>query len=135
MANGRKNILPSFNSIVNASMASNITSPVTEIRYLDDIGVQFNFSGAPVGTFSVQVSADYAVDPFGHTVLNPGNWISITLTYWNGTAFVSGTSIPTSVGSPIYIDLQQLSAPYIRLIYTAASGSGTLNAYITAKEV
>lgn len=135
MANGRKNILPSFHTIVAGDMSANITSPVTEIRYLDDIGIQLNWTGSPTGTFAVQVSADYSVDTVGGgTVLNPGNWISVALSYLVAGIPTTSTTIPTSVGSPIYIDLQQLSAPYIRIIYVG-TGVGVLDAYITAKEI
>jgi hypothetical protein len=96
--------------------------------------MQFNFTGAPVGTISVQVSIDYAQDQ-NNNVTNPGNWTPLTLTYWNGSTFVTATSVPTSVGSPIYLDLALLSAPWVRAVYTASSGSGTLNSFISAKEI
>lgn len=111
-----------------------LTSKVTDIQWLDNIGLQFVWTGTPVGTFSVQVSADYAPGgEVGSGPANPGNWIPLTLSYWNGTMFVTGTSIPTSVGSPIYLDLDFLSAPWIRAVYTNTSGSGTLTATITGK--
>lgn len=129
---GRKNNLLKFANIVNASMASNVISAVTSIAFLDNIGLQLNFSGSPVGSFQAQVSADYAQDDYGN-VTNAGTWIAVLLTYYNGTTVVQSTSVPTTQGSPIYLDLNQLSAPYLRVVYTAGSGSGTLNALITAK--
>jgi hypothetical protein len=111
-----------------------ITSPVTCIQWLDNIGVQFNFSGSPVGTFQVQVSADYSQDAQGN-VTNPGNWAAVPLTYLLTGASTTATTVPTSVGSPIYLDLNQLSAPWVRVVYTNASGTGTLNAFITAKQL
>ena len=129
-----KNNLLKFQSITNGDMTTTLTSAVTNIQHLDDVGYQFNFIGSPVGTISIQVSIDYAQD-FNGNVTNAGNWTPLTFTYWNGTAFVTATSIPTSVGSPIYLDLALLSSPWIRAIYTPASGSGTLNAFISAKEV
>ncbi len=115
-------------------MATTITSPVTCIQWLDNIGVQFIFSGSPIGSFSVQVSASYSQDLEGN-VTNVGTWSPVLLTYWNGSAAVQGLSIPSTVGSPIYVDLNQLSSPWIQVVYTASSGSGTLNSFITAKEV
>ena len=114
--------------------ASTITSDVTDIQFLDDVGYQFDFSGSPVGTFSIEVSANYSQDYQGN-VENAGTWIPLVFTYWNGSAFVTDTSIPASVGTPIYLDLALLSAPYIRAVYTGASGSGVLTATITAKMV
>lgn len=112
--------------------AATITSQTSNIAYLDDVGVQFNFPGTATGTFQVQCSADYAQDASGN-VTNPGNWAPLVFTYWNGTAFVTSTTIPTSVGSPIYLDLSLLSAPWIRSVYTKVSGTGTLAAYVVAK--
>lgn len=131
----RKNHLAKYQSITNGDMsAASITSPVTNIQFLDDVGCQFNFAGSPVGGFAIQVSADYAQDELGN-VQSAGNWVPLTFTYWNGTAFVTGTSIPTSVGSPVYLDLALLSASWIRSVYTKVSGTGTLNAFVTAKSV
>lgn len=127
-----KKILPPYQVITAGSMAGNLTGTVTNINNLDNVGLQLNWTGSPTGTFSVQVSADYSQDTNGN-VLAAGNWISMVLTYWNGVAFVTTTTIPTTVGSPIFLDLDLLSAPWIRVIYTFGSGSGTLNAYVTAK--
>lgn len=131
---GRKNNLRQFYTVVNGDMSSNITSAITNIQWLDNIGIQFDFSGAPVGNFQVQVSADYVQDDNGN-VINAGTWIPLILTYFNGTTFTSSPNVPTSVGSPIYMDLNQLSAPWIRAQYIATSGSGTLNTLITAKMI
>lgn len=132
-----KNILPAFETIVAGDMSqASITSSVTNIQYLDDVGVQLNWTGSPVGSFAIQVSADHAQDinsPPNVTV--PGNWVPLTFTYWNGSTFVTATTLPTTAGSPIYIDLALLSAPWIRIVYTKVSGSGSLNAFITAKEI
>jgi len=132
---GRKNNLSSFPTISAGDMSqATLTSAVTDIQWLDDIGIQFTWSGSPTGTFQIQVSADYNQDFMGN-VDSSGHWVPLVITYWNGSAWVTGTTIPTSVGSPIYVDLALLSAPYIRCVYTKASGSGTLTATITGKMV
>ena len=132
----RKDNLRQFQIITAGSMTgtSVITSPVTCIQWLDNVGIQLNWTNSPVGTFAVQVSADYAQD-FNGSVTNAGNWTPILLSYLSSGALTQATSIPTSVGSPIYLDLNQLSAPWIRVVYTNSSSTGTLNAYITAKEI
>lgn len=120
----RKNNLLKYQNITSGNMALvSITSAVTNIQFLDNIGLQFNFTGTPTGSFQVQVSADYAQDDLGN-VQNAGNWIPITL-----------PSSPAASGAAgnIYIDLNQLSAPWLRVVYTKVSGTGTLNAFITAK--
>lgn len=108
-------------------MASSITSPVTNIEFLDNIGVQLNFTGSPSGNFQVQLSIDYNQDNNGN-VISAGNWTPI---YFSDPR-IAGTNIPPALGSPIYLDLNQLSAPWIRIVYTGG-GSGTLNAFIAAK--
>lgn len=115
-------------------MTGSLTSSVTDIRFLDDIGIQFTWSGSPVGTFAIQVSADYNQDYDGN-VINAGHWVSLVFTYWDGMNFVTNNSLPTSAGSPIYVDLALLSSPWIRAVYTAGSATGTLTATITAKEL
>lgn len=114
---------------------ASLTSSVTDIRWLDDVGLQLVWTGSPTGSFAVQVSADYNPGGQSGTIANAGNWTPLTLTYFNGSTNVTATSVPTSVGSPIYLDLSLLSAPYIRLVYTKVSGTGTLTSTITAKEL
>lgn len=122
---GRKNSLPKFQIITAGNMSGNLMSSVTNIEYMDNIGIQLNFTGTPTGTFAVQVSIDYVQDAQGN-VTNAGNWIALSL-----------TPAPTAAGSAnqIYIDINQLSAPWIRTIYTAGSSTGTLNAFVTAKMI
>ena len=106
-------------------MSGNITSDPTNIQFLDNVSMQLNFTGTPTGTFTVQGSLDYQqTSPFAKAAI--GNWIDITL-----------PTTPAAAGSAnqILIDMNQLSFPWIRVKYTASSGSGTLNAYISAKAV
>lgn len=123
----RKNKLQTFPVIINGAMASTSTlhSAPVNVEYLDNIGFQANFTGTPVGTFSVEVSADYLQTATG-VVQNSGNWIALTL-----------SAVPAAAGAAgsIYVDVTQISAPWIRLSYTNTSSSGTLNAFATAKEI
>jgi hypothetical protein len=121
----RKSNLLSFQSLSSVSMTSNITSSATNIAYLDNIGVQFNFTGAPVGTFKIEVSTDYNEDT-QKNIINPGSWTPLTL---------SPAPTAAASASTIYIDMNQLSAPWIRSGYTASSGSGVLSAFVTGKMV
>jgi hypothetical protein len=111
---GRKLVLPPYHLIVGASMATPITSPTTTIQFTDNVGVQLNFTGTPTGTFSVNVSLDNI------------NFIPLTL-----------PQVPVASGTAgqIYIDLTQLSSPYIQITYSPISGTGTLDAFIGAKEI
>lgn len=114
----RKNNLLKYQVVTSGAMsAPSITSAVSNIQFLDNIGIQFNFTGSPTGTFAIQVSSDYAADAFGN-VTNAGNWAPLILSYLSTGTLTFAASIPTSVGSPIYSDLNQLSAPWIRSVYT-----------------
>ncbi len=121
----RSNILTPFKIVDAVSMGASITSAITNIQYLDNVGIQGVFTGTPVGDFSVQVSADHAQDANGNITV-AGNWVTLTL-----------SPAPSAAGTAdtFYIDLNQLSAPYVRLVYTRTSSTGTLTAYITAKHV
>lgn len=133
---GRKNVLPTYPIIIAGDMSlGSLTSIVTEISYLDNVGIQLQWTGSPVGSFEVQVSADYEQNDVGRGVINPGQWVSLAVTYFAAGQLTTSTTIPTSAGSPIYIDLTQLSAPYIRVVYTSASGSGILSGFITSKMI
>jgi hypothetical protein len=109
--------------ITNQSMTgtSTITSQITNIRGFDNVFYDVQFTGTPVGSFAVSVSSSY--DP----VTNPNAiFIPLVLT---PAAVASGSS------GQIGIDLNQMGAQWIKLSYTNASGSGTLNAYISAKAI
>lgn len=110
----RKNALAPIPLIVNESMATSITSPSIEIQWLDNVCVQLVWTGTPTGTFSVEGSLDQV------------SWAALIL---NPTISAAGSA------DNALIDLNQLSFPYIRVVYTASSGTGTLNALLGAKMI
>lgn len=116
-------ILSPFSVITNIAMTGNVTSAVTVIQNLSQIGYDISWTGVPVGTFSVQVSNTYSQNADG-TVKNAGNWTSLVL-----------STVPTASGSSGsgYIDVDAISAYAMRLVYTFVSGSGTLNATVNGK--
>lgn len=120
-----KNVLVKFQTLTNGNMSGNLTSAVTNIQYLNDVALQFNWTGTPIGTFSVLVSIDYSQDAAGN-VLNAGNWNALTL---SPSPAASG-----SAGS-WYVDLNEISAPWIKATYTAGSSTGTLNVFICGKGI
>lgn len=120
----RKNNLLSYKLISAGDMSGNLASPATNIQFLDNIGIQANVvSGTPTGVLQVQVSADYLEDN-NHNILNAGHWVSLT---------PAQQSLTAGAPAQTYFDLNQLSSPWVRLIYTRTSGSGSLDAFITAK--
>lgn len=116
----RKSNLKQYQTITNGDMSlSSLSTPVTAIEFLDNIGIQFNWTGSPNGTMAVQGSVDYNQDNNGN-VMSAGHWTTLL-------------SASTAAGSPIYMDFNQLSCPWIRAIYTKTSGTGTLQAWVSAK--
>lgn len=119
------NLLAPFKIIDAVSMGGNITSTPVEVKLQDNVGIQLNWSGAPVGTFDIQISSDYKVDIYGN-VVNSGHWVSIPL---------SPSVAAAGSADSAYIDLNQMSANYVRIVYTRTSGTGSLEAWVTAKGV
>ena len=124
-----KNIITPENLVTNGSMASNITSNVLSTQMVDDIGIQLDWTGSPVGTVAIQVSLNYSVNPDG-SVRNAGTWATLPTSAFSGTYPVPGTTT-----SPGFLDIPLTSATAIRVVYTASSGSGTLNVVAVAKGV
>ena len=116
--------------ITNGDMSGNLISLPTIIQKLSMISYGLSWAGStPVGTVSVQVSNDYALDPSG-VVKNAGTWNTITLQYNGITVTVVPVSGNTGNG---FIDVDATAAYAMRLIYTAGSGTGSLQAIIAAK--
>lgn len=123
----RKNRVTHQNITDGDMSQTTVTSSVTSIQFLDNIGIQLNATGDNIeGTAHVQVSADYNQDFMGN-VTSAGNWV--TMSTLDTTITAAGSS---------YIDITQLSAPWIRLqfentfigdvnIALVADSSGSLN--------
>lgn len=111
----RKNVLKSYKMLDQADMSTSLESEPTSVINLDKASIVLSWTGSPVGTFSLEArngvdEAWYALD-FGATI-EPGG----------------------SAGNHRLL-LTETPFTDVRLIYAATSGSGTLNAVITAKQV
>lgn len=115
-----KAVLAPYHAIVAQSMATSFNGPVHQIIESDLVCLQINYSGAPVGTLKVQGSLDQV------------NWCDLPMII-NGV-LVTSIAIPANP-SPIVIDIDGSALPFIRLVYTATSGTGTLDEYITYKRL
>jgi hypothetical protein len=128
MAGNSKQVIKPYKVISAGDMSqSSLTSAVSNIQGVDNIAYQVNFSGSPVGTFDVQVSMDFqpGVSP-NSAPANSGTLISLPLS--------SPVAASGSAGAA-YLDLNQVSAPFIRIVYTKTSGTGSLDALIVAKSI
>ncbi len=125
----RTNLRPQV--VINAaSMAANITSAPTILQSLSTLSYSISWTGtSPVGTISLQASNDYALNPNG-TVANSGTWE--TLTVASGGSPVTTLSVSGNTGTG-FIDITPTGAYSMRIIYTAASGSGTMTAIVNGK--
>lgn len=122
----RKNTLK-YPLLIGQSLAASFISPVTFIRNTDNVSYQINtFTSTSTGTFTVQVSNDYAVSQ-DNTVTNPGTWVSLTL---------SGIPVAQASSDNIGISLNQLPYDAIRLSYTSTiAGTGTCDVTLTSKQI
>lgn len=114
----RKNIIPSYDMLtdISPSMASTITSNVVNVQNMDKASIHVAWSGtSPVGTITVQ--SRNGVDDS-----------------WNDVSFGSAISVSGNSGDHQII-FNELPWTDIRFIYSASSGTGTLIASLTAKQV
>lgn len=103
--------------VANQSLAATFTSPVTTIRYLDNISYQINVTTTnSVGTFVIQGSNDYKGDLTNTGAVSPGNWVDLPL---------SGTPNANAANDTILIDMSAVPFIATRLVYTSsAAGTG-----------
>ncbi len=117
--------------ITNGDMSGDIISEPTILQSLTSASyaVKWEDGISPIGTLAVQMSDDYELGPSGQ-VVNAGTWNTAPLSV-DGTY---GTSIPVSGSADNgFIDILGTAAYAVRLVFTATSGSGTMNAVITGK--
>jgi len=94
-------------------MSTSLVSDVLNIQYMDNIGLQIVWTTSDaVGSWSVELS------------INGDDWTPITL---SSPVNVAGTN------DNAYLDLNQLSANLLRVVYTSTSGTGTCDVWTTAK--
>lgn len=106
------------NVAINAmSMGASITSDAVLIQFEDNIGIQVKWTGTPTGTLDVQVSMDPT---------NLG---------WQSVPFTPTPTQPAGSSGSDWYEITQTPGGYVRLVYTRASGSGSLYAKIAAKSV
>jgi len=103
--------------VVAASMAADVISPPTNTFQLSGLSYTVAWTGAPVGTFTVEACNDAIFDPNGAYVAGTGSWDTITL-----------STTPAATGTPgtALISIAQIEWAYTRLHYNFTSGAGSL---------
>jgi len=116
---GAKKLLTPFALFASAggSMTgtSVIHSSVTDVRNLDNIGLQVNWTGTPTGTLIVEGSNDG--------------------TTFYALTFSPSLAQPSGSASGYLISLNQFPWIYCRVSYTNSSGSGNLFVTLAAKDL
>jgi hypothetical protein len=125
-----KSSLKPYHVSTNQSLGADFSTTPTNILNMDSVGYEIDVSSASSlnGVFSVQVSLSYDRDSLGN-VLNAGSWTTIEDANGNpiqATVTANGT---------VVFDLNQLSAPWVRVLYTRTGGTGTANVYVSAKRL
>lgn len=126
---GKKNTIPSdWNGLlkkggagpklINAGVmtgTNTLTSDIFNIQNLDNIGLQVKWTGAAVGTITIECSVDgvnFIPLVFDPVLLQPNN---------NATSYL--------------VRLNQVPYPYLQAKYVNASSTGVLNISISAKDL
>lgn len=99
--------------VTGASMGADVTSDVYDTRDYDRVALQVVWSAGatPVGTVAIQGSLDGT------------NFVAMNV----GTLSVAGNA------DHMVVDLTEMSLPFIRVLYTRTSGSGTMNVFLFGK--
>jgi hypothetical protein len=111
--------------IVDGDMSADVVSLAISTMNQDNIGFHLAWTGSAVGVFSIEVSANHKQDRSGN-ISSAGTWVTIPL-----SSPITAANTPDDA----YIDLNQLSAPWIRVKYARTSGTGSLGVYIVGKGV
>lgn len=101
-------------------MAATITGPATNINGIPGISYDIVWAGSPVGVFSVQVSNSHIQDTQGN-ILVAGSWNTLPVANFTGTY-----PVPAGSAGFGFLDVYGTEAAWVRLLYTATSGTGTL---------
>lgn len=118
----RKNAIQSYPIISAVSMGATITSEPTNVEFLDNIGLQIAWTSAnAVGTITIQGSNTYVKSPAA------GTWFDLT--------FSPSLTQPASNNGDYGISINQFPWAWLRVVYTRSSGTGTLTATLSAKEI
>jgi hypothetical protein len=119
------NILAPVVVFEDVSMASTVTSEVVHTKFQDNIGIQLDWTGTPTGTFAIQISSNHLESSPG-VVQVPGTWVTLPL---------SPAIAATGAADTAYIDLNQMSAQYVRVVYARTGGTGVLNGIVVGKAI
>lgn len=107
-----------------ANAAQSFESPAFLLDQMFGVSFQVIIAGTPIGTMKLQGSND-----FGTNVLN-GNNPTLGVTNW--TDITGSSQSITGAGTGVYNAVNDLFR-WIKVVYTAVSGSGSISVRVNAK--
>lgn len=120
------NLIPPIVVFNNVSLGSSQTSAGIHTQNVDNIGIEFVWTGSPTGTFGIDVSNSATLNPDG--TISGGTWTPLVFT---------SPQSPAATGSSGngFIDLNQTGAAFVRATYVRVSGTGNCTAILAGKPV
>lgn len=111
-------------TIYNAvSITNSVDSTAVHVLYSDNIGIQLVWTGTPTGQFGISGSNNATLSVTG--AVTGGTWTAISGTY----------PAPAGSASNGLISVTNFPYAFIKVTYTAASGTGTVTAKLVAKPI
>lgn len=109
----------------NQDASVSFVTPATSLEYQLGCSIQVVITGSPIGTLDLQASNDFGtIKPAGPDQGNPGivNWTDVT-----------GSSTAVSGAGTVLWNFEGAYYKWLRVNYTAASGTGTMTIRINTK--
>lgn len=111
-----KNIKKNLHIISSGDMsAASVSSSAIDVSLQDSIGLELTWTGSPTGTITVNASN------------NGSNFYALT--------FTPSLTQPSGSASGIAVALTNYPFTYVKVTYTKSSGTGTLDCYLTSKDI
>lgn len=108
-------------NLSSTDMAADITSDPIWLGHIANYNLQLVFTGAPNGTFKLQISNDLG---YPDSADEASRYVG--LVNWTDMA---DSSQPISAAGNHSYEVQNAGHRWVRLIYTFASGTGTMTSY------
>ncbi len=108
------------------SMGATFESAVISMLYFKSFLAQFTFTGAPVGSFKIEVSGDISND---YSEVAAATYADVTR--WD--PYPDSTVAISAAGTIVYDIVGEFNAAFIKFTYTRTSGTGSMYGTITKK--
>lgn len=122
-----KRILKKYQIASSGDLSAPFTSEPTLVQTFDRFMLVVNVSGTPTGTLEIQTSIDFVPSVGGDPTnppQNPGTWYTIPFVITQ----------PAGAPEDYIFDFTEQGLVAIRVNYGFTGGTGSMDAYIAAKE-